>query len=170
MHLTKVERRVIMVLKGWFVMAKLKVPRAVLFGAAVFVSAVTSSATTRELIFQPGPEVGKDSFVWWWYGDTNYGGYTFLTVYGSSEHGHLKRSYVEFVKIKPYVRSGYNCLSATLSLFYYSHNPGPSPWLRVYRAAGPWEENKITWNNRPGFTGTASVYRGPTPKNPRGST
>ena len=70
------------------------------------------------------------------------------------------------MKIKPYVRSGYNCLSATLSLFYYSHNPGPSPWLRVYRAAGPWEENKITWNNRPGFTGTASVYRGSTPEKP----
>jgi hypothetical protein len=152
-------------------MGKAKVPRAVLLGAALFISAAASSATTHELILQPGPDVGKDAFVWWWYGNTNYADKYKLWVYGKPGEppdGDVVRSYVEFVKLGPYVGSRYECLKATLSLYWYSynHSTGPAPWLCVYRAAGPWKENKLTWNKRPGYVGGRCVYPGPAPKEP----
>ena len=153
-----------MVLKGWFLMGKSKVPRAVLFGAAVFISAVTSSATTRELFFQPGPVVGKDAYVDTWFPTRNFGDDPILAIFGTTLR--LRWSYVEFVKLEPYVGSRYECLKATLSLYYYTDNPGPPPWLRVHRAAGPWKKNTITWNNQPGCTSDRCVYWGPTPQKP----
>lgn len=132
-------------------------------------TAVSTFATPDEILFQPDPEVGKDTFVWWWYENNNYGDYEKLWIFGKPGQppdGDIVRSYVEFVELEPYVDSDYECLSATLSLYWYSynHDPGPAPWLCVYRAAGPWDEDTITWNNQPGFTGDPCVYYGPPPE------
>jgi hypothetical protein len=127
-------------------------------------TAVSSSARTYELLLQPGPEVGKDAFVWRYYHSANYGDDDRLRLLGSVND--IARSYVEFVGLGPYVGSGYECLSATLSVYWYGGNPAPTSWLCVYRAAGPWEEDTLTWDNRPGFNGDPCVYSGPVPDEP----
>jgi|GEM_PF-618883 len=135
-----------------------------LFFLTLFIVVATSSATPHELLFQPGPEVGKDALVDSWpdYCDTNFGDSDALYIFATTLR--LRWSYVEFAELEPYVGSGYECLNATLSLYWVEGNPGPAPWLCVYRAAGPWEEDTITWNNQPGCTGDPCVYPGPPPE------
>lgn len=136
--------------------------------AILLVTSFSSLAVPDELLFQPWPEVGKDASVrWWYFADTNYGDSITLTIFGRpAEYDAIGRSYVEFVELEPYVGSSYECLSATLSLFWVSGNPAPVPWLHVYRAAGPWEEDSITWNNQPGYIDDPCVYEGPYPEEP----
>jgi len=127
-------------------------------------TAVSPLATTHELLFQPGPEVGEDAHVDDWFGDATYNDY-YLQVF-KDEPIREMRTYIEFVELEPYLGSGHECLTATLSLFWYTGIQAPSPWLHVYRAAGPWEEDTLAWNNQPGYTGDPCVYPGPVPSEP----
>lgn len=131
------------------------------FLATIFIPFFSFSAPD-ELLLQPGPEVGKDTYVDTWFPDTPNGDATFLHIFGDPYR--CSRIYIEFIELQPYVDSSYECLNATLSLFWYQSYPGPAPWLYVFRAAGPWEEDTLTWSNQPGYEGDPCIYDGPPPE------
>ena len=146
---------------------KIKEVISVVFFSLVLVAGLSCDGATGPsdgngpLLFQPGPEIGKDAHVDDWFGDTTYNDY-YLQVF---KHKPIRemRTYIEFVELAPYIGSGYECINATLSVFWYTGVQAPSPWLHVYRAAGLWEEDTITWNEQPRYTGDPCVYDGPTP-------
>ena len=105
-----------------------------------------------ELVMQPGPDEGKDTFIWEREDHFNdgYPDYNYIEVggWGSSFH-----SYLQFdISSLP--------IHATLAkielyLFPYPYPPpddkewGPPPPIELYKVTGSWEEETNCWNNRP---------------------
>lgn len=128
------------------------------------------SCSNNEIILQPGPEMGKDTYVrsWPWYIHFNYGDEDRLFIlWKHITYEDFAWCYLEFIELEPYTGSNYQCIKATLSLFWYGGSSAPTPWLLVYRAAGPWEEDTITWDNQPDHAGDPCTYMGPIPQSPQ---
>ena len=69
----------------------------------------------------------------------------------SRNSGRNQRALVRFTL--PSVPAGCSVTAATLRLYANSSIAGRT--IDVYRAAAPWNEGTVTWNTRPGTTGTA---------------
>jgi hypothetical protein len=86
-------------------------------------------------------------------------------AYGSRAELNLKSgegySFIQFGLPKD-LRKGATVLSATLRVQQYGVWPSLSRTINVYRVASRWLVSSLTWNNRPGITGTATSVTGTT--------
>ncbi len=134
---------------------------------------VLASSGSMELVLKPGPNEGKDAFVWWLttqtgtYGPTNSSNFGTHQNYNAMEwtwSGSPGRRYglidFDLLAIPP----GSDVHYAALSLF---QNPNSGDGLHssqsgsnasvLQRIAGPWDEQTVTWNNRPSVDTTGQV-------------
>jgi signal peptidase I len=82
----------------------------------------------------------------------NYGSRrTMFVISSSGGSGDAGRSLVQFSL--PSAPDGCTMTSATLRVFAESFQLGRT--IAVYRNSGSWSEGGVTWNNMPGYTGTA---------------
>lgn len=89
------------------------------------------------------PDAVKDSKVWSYYPNTNYGADQVANIQGSASES--QRSYLEFnISV---IDPGYIINSATLKLYFAGAVGGRT--YDVNRVTGAWTEMGITWNTQP---------------------
>jgi len=117
---------------------------------------LVAGATT--VTFQPDPTLGKDALVSLNYPDHNYGDNVgLLWGYGSGQW----ETYIEFLGLNDTQYQGATVTSAILSLYVYSMSGGTSDSFWVTPCATSWNENTITWNDRPSGTGGSWLFTYP---------
>ena len=123
------------------------------------------------IVLKPGPEKGKDTYVWSLDANTPNGGssiiianaWTWQSVMG------IQEAYFEFDldSIREIISAGgQSLLSAKLSLFYHYLNVGSeleqthygSNFSVLQRVTTPWKEKYLTWNKRPEVTLENQVF------------
>lgn len=119
----------------------------------------------KELTLQPGPEAGKDAWVWSFeparevnFGeksDNNYGLSNVIRAevwkWGGKKEPDTIRGFLEFDLSD--ISQKTSVFEAKLSLYFYA-NEGFTPQLGdnelvIQRVATPWDETEINWNNQP---------------------
>lgn len=136
------------------------------------------SSRYNQIIFQPGPEKGKDAMVSNLNPDKNYGDYKYFEATYLSEQVltvmRSNRSLIQFnldtlpksAIIKKVMLTLRYDLPIPFDSIYYTTNTGPAAGIAWYGAVlqqivEPWEENKVTWNNQPKTTEANQVYIAP---------
>jgi hypothetical protein len=123
--------------------------------AIVTVTVNPAAVITQTIPIQPGPEEGKESYIYVGYPDDNYGSTDWVMI------GHIVtwgsfRAYLQFNLSD--LPAGAVITNAVLKLYWYDYGTSSgSPQdfdIGVYRVNGPWEEDTITWNTRPGYKPT----------------
>lgn len=128
---------------------------------------------SMELVLKPGPSEGKDAFVWWLTTQTGQFGPTNSTNYGTHQNynamewtwnGSPGRRYGLLDFDLSLIPPGSAVHYAALSLF---QNPNSGDGLHsslsgsnasvLQRIAEPWDEQNVTWNNRPATVGADQV-------------
>jgi hypothetical protein len=122
------------------------------------------------IVLKPGPEKGKDTYVWSLDANTPNGGssiiianaWTWQSVMG------IQEAYFEFDldSIREIISGGQSLLSAKLNLFYHYLNEGSeleqthygSNFSVLQRITTPWKEEYLTWNKRPEVTLENQVF------------
>jgi len=119
---------------------KIKILAIVLLGGCLL---LTGLSNAEALVLDLQPANGKDAQLRGLSPDGNYGGYgDLLTNFGG---GKPNNGIFEF-DLSPLDGAMIN--SATISLYHEANNvPGSS--FGLFQVMGPWEENTVTWNNRP---------------------
>jgi hypothetical protein len=110
--------------------------------------------------FQPGAEEGKDTYIYQWRPDANYGASKTLVV--ANESGAIRHTLLQFALDR--IPSGASVTSATLELYSNTSSWG-STTLNIYRLTDSWEEgDKIgksgsgtTWIEREPMTNWATA-------------
>ena len=95
-----------------------------------------------------------DSWVDQKFPSSNKGGDNQLNVRTTKRgSGWVRRTLVSFTL--PSAPAGCTMTAATLRLYSDSATSGRT--IAVYRNSGSWAEGSVTWNNMPGYTGTAAT-------------
>lgn len=121
---------------------------------ALMLGSIAMTAQTDTLIFQPGPNEGKDALIRDDYPDTPMGLETNFTSNAWTVGGIpcLLRSLIEFNLSS--IPKNTIIVSAKLSLFcnvnsgIYQLQSGDNQSF-LLRVTQPWDENSVTWNNQP---------------------
>jgi hypothetical protein len=114
----------------------------------LLVTATLSSATYHEVTLQPGPDVGKDSYISTATPSDNFGDELYLRIlfYEIFDDRFEAWTLIQF-NLDPYM--GASVDYATLSLYCFEYE---SPCVaEVRRITEPWDEHTVTCYNRPGY-------------------
>jgi hypothetical protein len=117
---------------------------------AVIVIALAAADT---VVFQPGGGDENDAHVINLYPDVNFGPSPLLCVGANPNNDALIRTYLEFTDLDDYCGPGYEVNSAVLELYCIPYF-GTVDEITINPCSSAFEENTITWNNKP------SVYTG----------
>ncbi len=124
-------------------------------------------------VFTDAPAVGANAFTTGTWGCTSPGSTTFVAIADAwideanatqnnggtnplnvqSRNGARNRRALVRFPLPASVPAGCSVTVATLRL--YASSSAATRTIDVYRAAAAWNENSVTWNTRPGTTGTA---------------
>jgi len=109
-----------------------------------------SGSDLETKILQPGPSEGKDAFVStsWGGSSTNFGNDDLLEVMFMNSND-ISRSYIQFNLSS--IPSHANIESALLSIHGNISTSGGGDKVVARRVKSSWNENTITWNNKPNF-------------------
>ena len=131
--------------------------------AVAFAAMSTGAFAQQTLVLQPGPDTGKDAFVWDYHPDNSFGDDDRLDVTAWTGGGvpYVSRIYFQFDLSSVPFSATIN--SAELSLYFnpttenYNgmHSGANSSIIR--RVTNAWEENTVTWNNQPSTTSLHQV-------------
>jgi hypothetical protein len=128
--------------------------------AIVLTLAIAVSASA--VILQPGPDVGKDTYISSSAPNVNYGDLWFMYVGDSG--GTVLQTLIQFVEVDDYI--GDTIDTATLSLYFIA-DEGSAPGVTLYMAkiTEDWIESGeggVTWNTVPDYEATFYTYDYPT--------
>src|SRR5438132_3133335 len=129
----------------------------------LLISLVISNAYGQQitLTLQPDAVQGKDAELWNLNPNTNYGTWPELKQNAWTWQGvpGLQRSLIDFTDLSQIPDSS-AIISAVLSLYgnpdgspeYDYYDPGKTNTCFIKRIVKPWNENTVTWNNKPKTT------------------
>jgi hypothetical protein len=106
-------------------------------------------------IIQPGPAVGKDSYVWSEWPVNNYGSEEWLCA-GVEFVNELSRLYLEFDLSS--IPATAVVTDADLGLYYCDTGSPVATLLGLYRVTSTWDEGTITWRDQPASVATAEDW------------
>ena len=114
----------------------------------------------EEIVFQPGPSTGKDTYIESASQNLNHGSDSFITFAGHSWVGNNKLDlYIQFdvTKLPPKTKVGW----ATIDFYMWGQNGWMQYTYGNYEVLAPWDEMKATWKNRPATaTKPSSTFSG----------
>jgi hypothetical protein len=122
------------------------------------VVALIALAGADTVVFQPGGGDENDAHVTSSIPDANFGDNPYLRV-GANPSSNIKiRSYLEFTDLDNYCDGNYEVNSAVLTLYCIPYI-GPVGEITLNPCASAFDENTITWNNKPSvYTGTSVSF------------
>ncbi|HUX99368.1 MAG TPA: DNRLRE domain-containing protein [Candidatus Deferrimicrobium sp.] len=124
-------------------------PRKIFLLILVLFFTINLVASTRPAIaatFTDTIVVTQDAKVFSSYPDTNYGAATEVRLWHSPlEYGYL---YFNIESIFLNIMAGKNFTSAVLK---FDIGESTATTVQIYKVAGSWDEDTITWNNAPGY-------------------
>jgi len=102
----------------------------------------------NEVTIQPGPGIGQDTYGSSYDPDENYG--NLMTMHAANN----VFAFLRFTQLDEYI--GYEITSATLRVYVSCPTAGTRYFCRVLE---PWDEDTLTWNNKPQHSHTDYVYK-----------
>lgn len=120
---------------------------------------LTIAVSASAVVLQPGPAVGKDTYISSSSENTNYGDLDFMYVGDSG--GTVLQTLIQFVEVDNYIGNAVD--SATLSL-YFTVDGGSASGVTLYmsKITEDWSEGDVTWNTVPDYETTFYTYNYPT--------
>ncbi|MCD4733615.1 DNRLRE domain-containing protein [bacterium] len=120
----------------------------------LFALVLTASAAT--VTFQPDPSLGKDAHVFSLTPDSNHGDLSFCNW--GTVAGYWYTTYIEFTELNDFQYQGATVYSATLFLYVRAWSGDSSNQFVGAAVHSYWDEDTITWNNRPGPISGSGTY------------
>jgi len=121
--------------------------KTVFLSSILFLFISSACFASSEIIIQPGPADGNDTWVGNLSSDQNHGTEQNLYFGNNVTVGEVRHLYIRFDLSD--VPEGSLIINARLEFFMHGQNGWMSYDYGVYPALEPWNEQTITWNNAP---------------------